>query len=371
MQAPPTAHSIPAGDNAPTTTVDVAQERLTAFLHHEAFPDASDVEILSTLRPSGGASWETFICTLRVATSSRQDTRRVVIKRAPATGPLAPYDVAKDVTIFRTLAGSDVRVPRLLAWTNDHAVFSGPFTVTEFVEGESHDITKVETWPIWKSHREALGNEIIDNLARLQRFPWQSSSVADVLGVSGSASERAARIVDRYLVPLLELAHERGMSQPLWRELGQWIKDNAPDIDEQEMVIVHGDYRFGNFLWQDTKLAAIIDWERAMLGPPMQELGFICMPLSRRTDPQLMGKALTFPQLAARYEASTGRSVDVSMILYYAVIWQFIEGVNATRGLLASSGHGMVSSSGLIQPNLVARQTLQLIDDREQGRNTL
>jgi aminoglycoside phosphotransferase (APT) family kinase protein len=355
-------------------SIDTDADRLaslTGFLHRQVFPDAATVELVDLMRPTGGASWETFICTLRVGSLDDHELCRVVLKRAPVTGPLAPYDVVKDVTIFEALAGSDVPAPRLLAWSDDPEVFERPFTVTAFVDGESDDITKVERWPVWQSRRQELGNEIVDKLAALQRFDWHGTRLPEVLGERGSAARRAASIVDRYLVPLLTAAEEQGMRQPLWREIGEWIKDNAPDIDEADLVVVHGDYRFGNFLWQGTSIAAIIDWERAMLGPPMQELGFLCMPLSRRRDPSLMAKALTLPQLVERYEAATGTAVEVAQVMYYAVIWQWIEGVNATRGMLAPVGHGLVGSSGLIQPNLVARQTLALIDDYDAGRFTL
>ena len=65
------------------------------------------------------------------------DLHRVVIRRAPATGPLPPYEVSKDVTIFDALAKSDVPVPRVLAWTEDPEVFLRPFSVTPFIEAYS------------------------------------------------------------------------------------------------------------------------------------------------------------------------------------------------------------------------------------------
>ena len=42
---------------------------------------------------------------------------------------------------------------------------------------------------------------------------------------------------------IADLARERGI--PLWREMGAWLRRNAPSIPEDELVIVHGDYRFG------------------------------------------------------------------------------------------------------------------------------
>lgn len=345
---------------------------LAKFLHQEVFPEADELTIAEMVRPAGGASWETWMLTASVRRGSTEEPRRLVLKRAPDTGPLAPYEVTKDVVIFETLASSEVPIPPLLAWTTDRSVFERPFTVTDFVEGRCDDITRVERWPVWQEHRVALGHEIISTLAAIQRFDWRDTNLPSVLGPRGAQPLRVAASVDRYLTPLLDSAEERGIAQPLWRDMGAWIKSNAPEIDEDDMVIIHGDYRFGNFLWQDTEIAAVVDWERAMLGDPMADLAFICMPLSRRQHPELMGKALTYPQLVDSYEKATGRSVDVRRIQYWGVFWQFIEGVNSTRGLLQSfHSHRAVASSGFITPNLVARQTIRLMSLHDEGRDEL
>ncbi|MEE2665531.1 MAG: phosphotransferase family protein [Myxococcota bacterium] len=357
-----------SGDTRPGETGE-PWDGLAEFLSREAFPGSIDLRITDTARPTGGASWETFLVTLDLSLAGRRQTRRVAIKRAPATGPLAPYLVSRDVAIFSTLSASDVPVPELLAWTEDPSVFVRPFSVTGFVEGESHDITKVERWPVWQREREALGLEMIDTLAALQRFRWQGTGVEEMLGPRGSADQRAAQLVDRYLDPLLEQARSAGVGVPLWRDMGEWLKRNAPCDREEDLVIVHGDYRFGNLLWQDTRIAAVLDWERATLGPPMQDLGFICMPLSRWKEPEIMAKTIPFDVLAKRYQAATGRTVDIRVVQYYAVLWQFIEGVNGSRGALASGGR--VGSGGLLQPNLVARQTLRLMESYEAGRPVL
>ena len=344
---------------------------LGEFLQNQAFPGATDLRITHTERPTGGASWETFLVSVEFARGGRNETQRVAIKRAPAGGPLAPYLVSKDVAIFSTLAASDVPVPELLAWTEDPAVFVRPFSVTSFIEGESHDITKIERWSVWQEQREALGFEMIDKLAALQRFRWQGTGLEKELPPRGSADQRVAGLVDRYLDPLLEAARTQGVGVPIWRDMGEWLKAKAPRIPEEDLVIVHGDYRFGNFLWQGPVIAAVLDWERATLGPPMQDLGFMCMPLSRRKEPDVMAKALSFDALAKRYETATGQSVDVPLLQYYAVLWQFIEGVNGTRGSLAVPQKGKVGSGGLLMPNLVARQTLRLMEDYDAGRTAL
>lgn len=341
------------------------------FLHEEVESQADSLEIMEVNRPIGGASWETFLVDYRTAGQvGSSGLRRVVVRRAPASGPMAPYEIRKDALIFGHLAESEVPVPRLLAWTEDPAVFRRPFAILEYVEGESPDLSQVERWPLWQSDREGLGLEMVRRLADLQRFRWQGTELATALGPPGDARQRLAAVLNRYLGPLFADAEKRRVGVAIWREIGAWILDRAPDIAEEDLVLVHGDYRFGNFIWQGTKIAAVLDWERAMLGAPMQDLGFICMPLSRRRAPEVMGKVLRFDDIARAYERESGRPVDIAEIQFFAVFWQLLEGVNTTRALLQERAP-MIASGVLVQPNLIARQTLRLIDDVEAGREKL
>lgn len=343
---------------------------LERFLAAEIYAGASGVRIADVARPQGGASWDTFLIDVEIEREGLRERLRVVVRRAPESGPMAPYEVHKDVAILSALEESDVPVPRLLGWSVDPAVFDRQFIVMDFVAGESHDITQVERWPRWQQDRTLLGNEIIDTLASLHRFEWRGTPIEGFFGSAGTIGERVCGLLDSYFEPLLALAGERERGLPLWRELASWLRQNVPDSDDDDLVLVHGDYRFGNFLWRDAEIAAVHDWERASLGHRMQELGFICMPLSRLRDPQIMGKALPFDALAERYERASGLAVDIAKVQYFAVLWQMLEAVNALRSGLEDP-IPLVATVVVAQPNLVARQMLQLIEDLEAGRPAL
>lgn len=347
--------------------------KLEKFLHNAIFQDASQVTISSLERPSGGDSWETFFLTLAISRGSAETMEQVVIKRAPATGNMAPYEIDKDVVIFGALAASAVPVPRLLASTSDPSVFERPFTVTAFIEGESPDITKVERWPVWQAQREKLGYAIVDVAAALNSFRWEATDIPSVMGPRGDAAARVHWMIDRYLTPLLDTSLGGGIPQAFCRDVGMWLKENVYDIPENRLAIVHGDFRFGNFLFSGTSLVGVVDWERAMLGDPMSNLGFFCMPMARRTHPELMGKALLFEQMADRYERVNGLKLAPDRLHYYMIFWQFLESVNSARNIVdAILGRGRrIGSRSLLSPNLLIRQTLPLINDFESGRHVM
>ncbi len=356
-------------------------DRLVSFLRAEAFPDAEDVQILEVRRPAEGGSWETFF--LRVSIRAKRiEERWLVVRRAPNEGPLAPYDAAKDGLILHALVGSGIPIPPPIGFTTDSSVFSRPISVTELVEGTSHDLARIESWPLWHTKRQAIGFELIDTLANIRRFHWlDKPSLVAVLGPRGSASERVARMIDQHLLAFEDGSGDLvGVPQIVWKDIGVWLKDNVPDLPEEELVLVHGDYRFGNLIWQDTKISAVLDWERATLGDAMQDLGFLCMPMARRRRPDLFGMALTFDELLGRYYESTGGAIDLRRLQYYAIFWQFIQGSLTSRRLLgeqsdraggteSAARRAGLNMSRILGPNLHVRQTLPLIDAFARGKH--
>ncbi len=55
--------------------------------------------------------------------------------------------------------------------------------------------------------------------------------------------------------------------------IGARLRAAAPQIALNGTVLLHGDFWLGNLLWRGEHLAAIIDWEDAMLGDPLADLG--------------------------------------------------------------------------------------------------
>ena len=344
-------------------------ESLAAFLHRTICPEASEASLSGLRRVSGGASWETFFVELLIRRGTHEEMMPLVLKRAPVAGAMGPYEVTKDVVIFQTFEGSRIPTPRLVAFTEDPSVFGRPFTVTSFIPGDSPDLTKVEQWATWQNSREEVGYAIIDVASELARFPWLKTALPTVMGPAGSGAERIAWMIDRFMDPLLERSELVGVPQTFCRDVSLWLKENVYEIPEDELTIVHGDFRFGNFIFHDTELVGVVDWERAMLGDPMSNLGFFCMPMSRRKIPGLMGRALTFEQLRHRYESVNGLELFQERLHYYMIFWQFLEGVNVARNstevLLGTNR--LSGSRPLVTLNLLVRQTLELIQSHESG----
>ncbi|HYX03414.1 MAG TPA: phosphotransferase family protein [Reyranella sp.] len=64
--------------------------------------------------------------------------------------------------------------------------------------------------------------------------------------------------------------------QPVFELALGWLDRRKP-APRPEPVLVHGDYRTGNYLADESGVTAILDWEGAHLGDPTEDLGWLCV----------------------------------------------------------------------------------------------
>jgi aminoglycoside phosphotransferase (APT) family kinase protein len=64
--------------------------------------------------------------------------------------------------------------------------------------------------------------------------------------------------------------------RPVFELALRWLAAHDPGPPE-EVTLVHGDFRHGNLIIGDDGLRAVLDWELAHLGDPMEDLGWVCV----------------------------------------------------------------------------------------------
>jgi aminoglycoside phosphotransferase (APT) family kinase protein len=83
---------------------------------------------------------------------------------------------------------------------------------------------------------------------------------------------------------------------------------------------VHGDFRLGNMIVGPNGLRAVIDWELAHLGDPMEDLGWLCVKAWRFGGAAPVAGLGRYEELFEAYEASGGGRVDPSVVHWWEVL---------------------------------------------------
>jgi aminoglycoside phosphotransferase (APT) family kinase protein len=251
----------------------------------------------------------------------------VWVLRRPPRPPLPPsaHDVLREAFLLRALAGTSVRVPRVLATCEDEGVIGAPFYVMQRVEGEViNDALPDGVTPA------RVGDELIDALVEVHATDWQACGLEGF----GKPTGYLARQVRRF-TGLWE--HNATREIKALDEVTAWLGEHVPESGPA--TIVHGDYRLGNVMFTSGRLSAIFDWELATIGDPLADVGYLLATWAQEGDPESTIASLTtvtrqpgFPtrdDLVARYEDRSGRSMRDLRWYTTLALWKsaiFLEG---------------------------------------------
>jgi aminoglycoside phosphotransferase (APT) family kinase protein len=107
--------------------------------------------------------------------------------------------------------------------------------------------------------------------------------------------------------------------RPVFELALRWLADHDPG-PSREVTLVHGDFRHGNFIVGADGVRAVLDWELAHLGDPMEDLGWICVNSWRFGEiDKPVGGFGSREDLFAGYEESGGK-VEPDRVMFWEVM---------------------------------------------------
>jgi aminoglycoside phosphotransferase (APT) family kinase protein len=250
----------------------VLEPPLAAYIAAQ-LPQATDLQVSGLERISGGASRETYRFRLAWREGEQAHERKLILRRDP---PASLIDTERRVEFeaYRAFAGSAVPVPRMLWLEEGSEPLGHPFFIAEELAG------------FQASPQMLFAGGYDAALPTIAERKWT------ILGEIARADPIALGL-DRWMpVPALddcwrrELAHweaildsDEAEPLPIARAAIRWLKANPPP-PAQKLSVVHGDYRTGNFLYDEVgEIHGVLDWEMAHLGDPLEDLGWSFNPV--------------------------------------------------------------------------------------------
>lgn len=121
-----------------------------------------------------------------------------------------------------------------------------------------------------------------------------------------------------------------GWPRPVFELALRWLADHDPGAS-REVTLVHGDFRHGNLIIGPDGVRAVLDWELAHFGDPMEDLGWICVNSWRFGEiDKPVGGFGTREELFAGYEEA-GRAVDPARVMFWEVMGTLRWGIMCGR----------------------------------------
>jgi aminoglycoside phosphotransferase (APT) family kinase protein len=297
-------------------------EQLANYLRAQ-MPEARDLAVSNVERRSGGASRETWAFTAHWTRHGQAAGGEYILRRDP-TASVLDSDRAHEYHVLKAVHDAGLPVPRIVWVDLSGTWLQRPFFVMERIPGQAPVGTFPDGYP--PAVQARVTEQFVDILARIHRLDWRALGL-EILGVPADGTEPARTQLNHWRHIYTQESLE---PQPILDEAFLWLGRHVPVTDR--VTLVHGDYRSGNYLFTDDgTVTAMLDWEMAHLGDPMEDLGWACMKFW--TGRGLTVGLTTQADLLARYEQASGIPVSEERVTFYEVLGTVKMAVIALTGI--------------------------------------
>lgn len=294
-------------------------ERLEAFIAERGRYKAVKVENLT--RMSGGVSHEIWSFDAFLDGGSDGAPKKLVLRLDPSDVKISLHTGRRDEFLMMRAAHRDgVPLPEVFWLCEDTKTLGAPFFIMERVEGETISRRLLRD-PAYARAREVIIVQLAEALARIHRV----DPVKHGLDFMAPPVDSAARTeILRYL----EIYHEFSVADPhpVFDLAARWMLSHLPARETRGFV--HADFRIGNVVFGPEGLRAVLDFEGAHIGDPLEDVGwFMIRPWRYGEDEKDAGGLASRQTFLDAYANASGTAVDPKTVYFWEVYGNFRWGV--------------------------------------------
>jgi aminoglycoside phosphotransferase (APT) family kinase protein len=263
---------------------------------------------------AGGASRQTW----GVQVSGGDGRQHELVLRASdrsdlSAGSQHSAGMELEAASLRAAAAAGMPVPAVLCASDDAAALGYGYLISTRVAGET--IPRRILRSAGREARETLLAQCAAALAALH--------AADPGSVPGLPA-------DDPLILWRDWMDALGQPSAVFEIALRWLLQHRPAPGGT--AVVHGDFRLGNLIVDESGLAAVLDWELVHRGDPLEDLGWFCVRAWRFGEDASPAAGLgSIEDFVASYERAGGARVDRDALRWWQVLGTLRWGVICQR----------------------------------------
>lgn len=310
----------------------IDSDRMTAYLQ-DRFKDESIV-VTAMRSLMGGFGKQTYLLSVE-----GQEFFGDYVLRRDAGEPIADNDCHRihiEYALIRAVRAQGFPAPDALWVDTEHRLLpGGDFLVMRRAPG----VPGGSIFAAQGSIPANLSDTLAGILAQLHALPY----LPELAQLNESTNQALWQLplqdcVRHYLESWLELfLRSPHLPSPAVVAQFGWLLGNLPAMPGQP-ALLHGDIGFHNFLFDEGRLSAVLDWEFPHLGDPAEDLAYV-----RNT----IGGSLDWPAFMAAYRAAGGVEVDEARLHFFQV-WGHLRNACASNMGAARFAQGEIEDLKMV-----------------------
>ncbi len=247
--------------------------RLTDWLA-ERIPDAADIALSDVSFPDDtGFSHETMMLDATWTVQGVRQQRGLVVRMlVPQHAVFPEQDLATEYHVMEALVPTEVAVPHPYGFESNPAVLGVPFYVVERVAGRIPSDRPPYTFEGWlkdagPEEQERIWWSGVEAMAAIHRVDHRAFDL-EMLERRGVGIGHQIDELRRYHEWVLE-----GRDHAVLDPAMTWLAEHRPS-EGTDPGLCWGDSRLANLIYDGTEVAAVLDWEMAMIADPGMDLAW-------------------------------------------------------------------------------------------------
>ena len=338
-------HSLSLPEAASRIDVADALDPLSTFLALQT--GCESLRVTACERLSGGAIQENWLLSAQAFAGAQVIDHRWVLRTDSPSSVAVSMQRSQEFAVLQAVHQAGVKVPEPLWLCRDDEVLGREFFVMQALGGTSAGY-RLTTDKTLDPQRAELCRELGGNLARLHRIGPDHPLLSFLPNASADPIQSSIDQYRRYLDALPG-------SYPVIEWGLRWCEIHRPTPLEPRLI--HRDYRTGNYMVDQGRLAGVLDWEFAGWGDPREDLGWFTARCWRFAKPERVAGGMgELDDFLDGYAAVSGYRPDAEALRYWQLLahlrWAVVALQQAQRHLTGQQVSLELALTGRLIPEL-------------------
>lgn len=285
-------------------------------------PEADHVEVMDLAAIPGGFSRETFKFDAVVRTGRTEERLPLLLRKdPPATASILQTSRAVEHDLIEAVRlHTNVPVSRSLGCEMDRSVLGEAAMVLVRAAGNGATSDLFNDGPD-ADQTDDVVRHLCEILAELHQADVSNlnpkGALSDPRGVGIDTSSWDA-YMDSTFEYYIDAYPDVGFDPTIMVMLDAFLTLRRNKPRALPLALVHGDFNPANFLYEDGKVTALIDWENSRVGDPREDLGWM-LTMDILSNTSVMAHPVDEGGFLNYYNKLTGHDVTVEELGYFTL----------------------------------------------------